>query len=67
MNSYTFKVKLHCYNCVGDMIKLFSNNKINNVNINFDEQLVYIKTQKTKEMILDLLISSGKKASLVII
>lgn len=67
MNSYTFKVKLHCYNCVGDIIKLFSDNKINNVNINFDEQLVYVKTNRTKESILDLINSSGKRATLVII
>jgi copper chaperone CopZ len=67
MNSYTFKVKLHCYNCVGDMIKLFSDNKINNVNINFDEQLVYVKTNRTKESISDLINSTGKRATLVII
>jgi len=67
MNSYTFKVKLHCYNCVGDIIKLFSDNKINNVNINFDEQLVYVKTNRTKESISDLINSSGKRATLVII
>ena len=67
MNSYTFKVKLHCYNCVGDMIKMFSENKINNVNINFEEQLVHLKTNKTKEMISDLIFSSGKRATLVII
>jgi hypothetical protein len=67
MNSYTFKVKLHCYNCVGDMIKLFSENNINNVNINFEEQLIHLKTNKTKEMISDLIISSGKRATLVII
>lgn len=67
MNSYTFKVKLHCYNCVGDMIKLFSDNKINNVNINFDEQLIHVKTDKTKENISDLIISSGKRPTLVII
>lgn len=67
MNSYTFKVKLHCYNCVVDMIKLFSDNKINNVNINFDEQLIHVKTKNTKEMISDLIISSGKRPTLVII
>lgn len=67
MNSYTFKVKLHCYNCVVDMIKMFSENKINNVNINFDEQLIHVKTNKTKENISDLIISSGKRPTLVII
>lgn len=67
MNSYTFKVKLHCYNCVVDMIKLFSDNKINNVNINFDEQLIHVKTKNTKEMISDLIVSSGKRPTLVII
>lgn len=66
MNSYTFKVKLHCYNCVGDLIKLFSDNKINNVNINFDEQLVHVKTNQTKETISDLINSNGKRATLVI-
>lgn len=67
MNNYIFKVKLHCYNCVGDMIKMFSENNINNVNINFDEQLIYLKTNKTKEMISELINSSGKRATLVII
>jgi hypothetical protein len=67
MNSYTFKVKLHCYNCVIDMIKMFSENKINNVNIIFDEQLVHVKTNKTKETISDLISSIGKRPTLVII
>lgn len=67
MNSYTFKVKLHCYNCVVDMIKLFSDNKINNVNINFDEQLVHVKTNRTKETISELISSTGKRPTLVII
>jgi|UniRef100_A0A6C0AL64 hypothetical protein len=67
MNSYTFKVKLHCYNCVVDMIKMFSENKINNVNIIFDEQLVHVKTNKTKETISDLISSIGKRPTLVII
>lgn len=67
MNSYTFKVKLHCHNCVIDMIKLFSDNKINNVNINFDEQLVHVKTNRTKETISELISSTGKRPTLVII
>ena len=67
MNIYTFKVKLHCYNCVIDMIKMFSENKINNVNIIFDEQLVHVKTNKTKETISDLISSIGKRPTLVII
>jgi hypothetical protein len=67
MNSYTFKVKLHCYNGVVDMIKMFSENKINNVNIIFDEQLVHVKTNKTKETISDLISSIGKRPTLVII
>lgn len=67
MNSYTFKVKLHCYNCVVEMIKMFSDNKINNVNVNFDEQLVYVKTDKSNETISDLIASIGKRPTLVII
>jgi hypothetical protein len=49
------------------MIKMFSENKINNVNIIFDEQLVHVKTNKTKETISDLISSIGKRPTLVII
>lgn len=66
MNSYTFKVKLHCYNCVGDMIKMFSTNNINNVNINFEQQLVNVKTKEPKETILKLINSTGKRGTLVV-
>ena len=66
MNSYTFKVKLHCYNCVGDMIKMFSINNINNVNINFEQQLVNVKTKDSKETILKLINSTGKRGTLVV-
>lgn len=63
--TYTFKVKMSCYGCVGAVIKALSNSSVKSVDINFDEQLVYVVTKKPSNDILNIINSTGKKVTLV--
>lgn len=65
MNNLTFKVKMSCYGCVGAVIKALSDNGINSVDVNFEEQLVHVKTDKKSNYVLDLINATGKKAIMV--
>lgn len=62
MNKYTFKVKMSCYGCVGAVIKALSESGIQKVDVNFDDQLVFVETEKQSTDVLNLINATGKKA-----
>lgn len=64
MNNYKFKVHMSCYGCVGAVIKVLSQSDINNVDVDFDNQMVSVKTDKSSNDILELLQKTGKKVSI---
>jgi copper chaperone len=65
MNTYKFKVHMSCYGCVGAVIKALSNGGINGVDVNFDNQLVSVNSDKTSDYIIELIQSTGKKAIII--
>lgn len=65
MNSYTFNVKMSCYGCVGAVIKALTDSDIASVDVNFEKQLVKVKSVKSCQDILQFISSSGKKAIVV--
>ena len=65
MNAYTFKVKMSCYNCVGAVIKALADAGIKSVDVNFENQLVYVKSDKSNQDISQLISSTGKIPILV--
>jgi copper chaperone CopZ len=65
MNSYTFKVKMSCYGCVGAVIKALTDAGIKGVDVNFEDQLVYVKSDKTGDDISKLILATGKIPVLV--
>jgi copper chaperone CopZ len=66
MNKYTFKVKMSCYGCVGAVIKALTDSGIKSVDVNFEQQLVYVESDKRPVDVLDLINSTGKKAVMII-
>lgn len=65
VNAYTYKVKMSCYGCVGAVIKALTDAGIKSVDVNFEDQLVYIKSDKKNEEIYKLISSTGKIPILV--
>ena len=65
MNNYKFSVKMSCYGCVGAIIKALANTGITSVDIDFDAQLVRVKSDKSCTDVLECISSSGKKATVV--
>lgn len=65
MNNYTFNVKMSCYGCVGAVIKALSSANINTVDVDFDNQLVKVKSEKSCNDVLNSIEKSGKKAIIV--
>lgn len=61
MNHYKFKVKMSCYNCVGAVIKSLKYKEIQNVNVSFDDQLVYVQSELPKEKIIEMIGVTGKR------
>lgn len=60
MKAYTFKVKMSCYGCVGAVIKSLTDSGIKSVDVNFENQLVYVKSDKSSQDISDLISLTGK-------
>jgi len=65
MNIYTFSVKMPCYGCVNSIIKELSNASIHSIDIDFDNQLVNVKSEKSCDDILHHFELIGKKATLL--
>lgn len=65
MDTYKFKVHMSCYGCVGAVIKALSNDGINGVDVNFDNQLVSVNSNKSSDYILELIQRTGKKVILI--
>ena len=65
MNAYTFKVKMSCYGCVGAVIKALTDAGVKSVDVNFENQLVYVKSDKSNQDISQLISSTGKIPVLV--
>lgn len=64
-NIHTFKVKMSCYGCVGAVIKALTDAGIEGVDVNFEDQLVYVKSDKTGDDISKLISATGKIPVLV--
>lgn len=62
---YTYKVKMSCYGCVGAVIKALTDACIKSVDVNFENQLVHVKSDKSNQDILRLISSTGKIAVLI--
>jgi copper chaperone CopZ len=60
MNNYTFKIKMTCYHCVGEVIKAFSIKYVQNIHVSFSEQLVHINSKLPKDEIIKIFYSIGK-------
>lgn len=65
MNTYTFKVNMSCYGCVGAVIKKLNSEGINGVEIKFDEQLVLVKSEKPSNDIFNMIKETGKKVIMI--
>jgi copper chaperone len=65
MNTYKFKVHMSCYGCVGAVIKAMSDVGITKVDVDFDNQLVNVNSDKSSDYILDLINKTGKKSVLI--
>lgn len=65
INAYTYKVKMSCYGCVGAVIKALTDAGIKSVDVNFEQQLVYVKSAKENNDIVKLISSTGKIPILV--
>jgi copper chaperone CopZ len=51
---------MSCYGCVGAVIKALTDAGIKSVDVKFEEQLVHVQSDKSKDYIADLIKSSGK-------
>lgn len=56
---------MSCYGCVGAVIKALSDNGITKVDVDFDNQMVNVNSDKTSEYILELINKTGKKATVI--
>lgn len=63
--NYQLKVHMSCYGCVGAVIKALSDVGITKVDVDFDNQLVKVNSDKSGDYILDLINKTGKKAILL--
>ena len=61
MQTYKFNVQMSCYGCVNAVIKTLANENITAVDVDFDNQLVTVKTEKSYNDVFDCIKSSGKK------
>lgn len=66
MNNYKLKVKMSCYNCVNNIIRILSEHKIKNVNISLENQLVEITSDKPITEVIQIISKTGKIPSIYV-